>query len=181
MKRVQHNEVKPGITIKLPNHGPTGRWATIKRVIEVKPDTSKQAASAIVLASYLNGKDAGKDFQVYLYERASGYEVYPNSAMIAAKAVQRRGRADVENVALREYLIKFVAVDRVDNQAEPCGYCTDVYPRGIACNLYAMVTTESGRTEEASWSSCDACALHSIDQVEDVDPAHTVTIEGAAR
>jgi hypothetical protein len=174
MKRVQHNEIKQYMTIKLPTLGPSGRWVTIHRVIEVRPATTKQAACALVLASYLNGRIAGKPFQVFLYERTDGYEVHANNAMIAAKAQQRVGRADVKNIVLRDYLIKFSAVDRVDNQGETCGYC---HEGDISCNVYAMVTADSGRIEESTWPTCDPCALYSIDQVEDVDPSYAITIE----
>jgi hypothetical protein len=173
MKRVQHNEIKQHMTIKIPTLGPSGRWATIHRVIEVRPETAKQAACALVLASYLNGRIAGKPFKVFLYERTDGYEVHANNAVIAAKAQQRVGRADVKNIVLRDYLIKFSAVDRVDNQGEPCEYCTDGAPRPIVCNLYATTTSGS----EESWSTCDQDSLHSIDQVEDVDPSYAITIE----
>jgi len=98
--------------------------------------------------------------------------------MIAALTKPTAGRADVGNVAMREYSIKFSAVDRVDNQGEECGYCDRVHAP-ITCNIYATSTSDSGRIEENAWSTCDSCALRSIDQVEDVDPAYTVTIERA--
>jgi len=175
MKRVQHCDVKQGLTIKLPNHGPTGRWATIDRVIEQRPDTDKQAASALVVVSYLNGRDSGKLLQILLYARVDGYEVHPNSSMIAARRHHRAGRADVKNIVLRDYVIKYSAVDRVDSQGETCGYCQ---ARPVTVNIYAHChVAASRRAEENTWPTCDRCALHSIDQVEDVDPSYAITIE----
>lgn len=97
-------------------------------------------------------------------------------ALAAAQAHQRKGRADfVQNVVLREYSIKFVIVDRVDNQGVTCCYCSGA--NTITTNIYATVTTDNGRTEESAWGTCSTCAIYSIDNVEDVDPSHIITIE----
>lgn len=175
---VQHDQVEPGMTIKLANHGPQGRWVRIVQVMELRPKTSQQEASALVGATYLNSSTPTREFRVVLYSREDGYEVHPQNKLLAAKAHQRTGRADVKNVILRDYSIKFVAVDRVDNQGETCGYCTC---NPIRCNIYATCTTDSGHTEENTWSTCENCTLHSIDQVEDVDPSYTIMIERAQR
>lgn len=175
MTRVQHDEVKPGMVIKLANHN--GRWVTIEHVYGFKLGTPNQEASAEVRAYYTNAQKRDR-FRLSLYLLEDGYLLHPQSVMLAAKEVQRLGRADVKNVVLREYSIKFVAVDRVDNQGEGCCYCCT---NDITCNIYATVTTDSDRTEESAWSTCDDCALNSIDGVEDVDPSHTITIERAAR
>lgn len=95
-----------------------------------------------------------------------------------AKANMRVGRADfVKNLVLREYSIKLAIVDRVDNEGVVCGYCCT---NPITTNVYAMVNTESGRTEESAWSTCTTCTVYSLDQVEDVDPSHMITIERTA-
>ena len=180
MKRVQHDEVKPGMKIKLAEHGPNGRWVGIEHIYETREGSPVQAPCRIVRAYYLSeaNKGAGvKRFQVILYARSEGYQLHPQSALLAAKEVMRAGRADVRNIVLREYSIKLVAVDRVDGQGEICGYCTT---NRINCNIYATTDTD-GRPEESAWSTCDKCTMYSIDQVEDVDPAHTVTIERAMR
>lgn len=167
MERVQHDQVKAGMHIKLPQ----GRWVEVGRVIKIRENTSRQAASALITAKYLGGRDAGKAVQIYLYERTDGYQLRPQGPA--------SGRADVKDAALREYSIRFVAVDRVDNQGEACGYCQDLYST-ITCNIYATVTTESGRAEESAWSTCESCVFYSIDQVEDVDPAYKIIIERSA-
>lgn len=179
MTRVQHDQVKPDMTIKLANHGPSGRWITVRRVIEVRPSSAQQAACSYVAMSYLNGKDKDKTFQVFLYEREDGYEVHPKSELLAAQAHQRNGRADVVNIVLREYSIKLAIVDSVDNEGEPCGYCSGA--NEITTNIYATVFSERnfGAPEESAWSACTPCTMYSIDQVEDVDPSHTITIERA--
>lgn len=167
MKHVQHDQVKQGMTIK----DARGIWVYVSRVI-------KPGEPTYVMASNVNGRLAGQKFQLALYERPQGYELHPKSEMIHAQAHQRAGRADIGNVTIREYSIKFVIVDRVDSQGVSCGYCqTDA----ITSNIYATVSTESGRTEESAWSTCVSCEIRSIDEVEDVDPAYTITIERVKR
>lgn len=176
-KRVQHSEIKQGMTIKLADHGPQGRWARIDHVVEQRADSRYSAASALVIVTYTGGRDAGTSQRIFLYERKGGYAVHPDSEISAAQLHQRKGRADfVKNVILREYSLKLAIVDRVDNQGEVCGYCTTNL---ITTNISATVNTESGRTEESAWSTCTPCTVYSIDKVEDVDPAHTITIERA--
>lgn len=176
MKRVQHDQVKQGMKIK---H--TGRWIAIHHVYEIVPQSHHTEAHAKLLVSNVGGRDQRK-FALNLYSEPNGYELHPQAALLAAQAHQRKGRAEfVKNVVLREYSIKFAAVDRVDNQGVDCGYCTDVYPHPITCNIYATSTTDNGRAEDNVWSTCEACALRSIDQVEDVDPAYTITIERVKR
>lgn len=175
MKRVQHDEVKPGMTIRN-NASLIGRWVVVHEVYERVPNGPHVEGHAKLRVSYLSGRDK-RHFQLNLYRNPGGYELHPESALQAAQEGQRKGRADfVQNVVLREYSIKFVAVDRVDNEGMACGYCDHEQGR-INCNIYATTTTESGGTENEAWSSCDACVLRSIDQVEDVDPAHVITIE----
>lgn len=176
MKRVQHNEVKPGMKIKVHRN----RWVAVHEIYSQVTNSPHTVAHLKLKVSYVNGREK-QPFQLNLYERPEGYELHPQAALLDAQAGQRAGRASVESVVLRNYVVDFVAVDHVDNQGDPCGYCTDVYPHPIACNVYATVITDSGRTEASMWSTCEACALHSIDQVEDVDSAHTVTIERTAR
>lgn len=179
MKRVQHDEIKPTMTIKLSNHGGSGRWATVHRIVEVRPGSAVEEACAKVIASYLNGAKKGEPFQLTIYAQESGYELHPESAILAAKGVMRKGRAEfVKNIVIREYTIKFAIVDRVDNQDVVCGYCLQ---RPITSNIYATVATDGGRTKESAWSTCGPCEIHSIDGVEDVDPSHTITIERAQR
>jgi len=81
-----------------------------------------------------------------------------------------------EDLILRDYMVQIRVVEHVDNEGETCGYCC---ANEINCNIYATVTTDSGRAEESAWSSCDTCAIYSIDQIEDVDTAHLVIIERA--
>lgn len=179
MKRVQHDEVKPGMVIKLAHHGGAhGRWVTIEHIYGYKLSTPKREAAADVRAYYTNAQKRER-FGLQLFAQKEGYELHPQSALLAAQEVQRRGRADRMNVVLREYSIKLHVVDRVDNQGVPCGYCSGA--NMITSNIYATVFNESncGRTEESAWSTCATCEIYSIDQVEDVDPAHTVTIERA--
>lgn len=173
-KRVQHDEVKPGMTIKLKGYGPAGRWVTIEHIYGFKLSTLAQEASAEVRAYYTNAQEK-KRFTLSLYLLEEGYLLHPASEMLAAKNVQGAGRADVRNVILREYSIKLCIVDRVDNQGQGCGYCCT---KDITCNIYATVPTDEGRTEESAWSTCDDCILPSM-QVEDVDPSHAITIERA--
>jgi len=175
MKRVQHNEVKPGMKLRLTDgYGPRGRWVCIEHVYEIHTGLVPSAHVRAYWHSDAVKGGAVKRFGLSLIEREDGYELHPQSALLNAQEHQRKGRADAENVILREYSIKFSAVDRVDNQGETCCYC---HEGDISCNIYATVTAESGRTEENAWSTCDACALYSIDQVEDVDPSYAITIE----
>lgn len=174
MKRVQHDEVKPGMTIRQ-GASLVGRWVVVHEVYSMVVSSPHQEAHAKLRASYLNGRNQ-RHFQLNLYANPDGYEVHPQSALVAAQAHQRKGRAEfVQNVILREYSIKFVIVDRVDNQGIPCGYCSG--HGTITANIYAKLSRDNGAVEENNWSTCNACILTSIDEVEDVDPAHTITIE----
>lgn len=173
MKRVQHSEVKAGMTIRQ-GASLVGRWVVVHEVYGMVVSSPHQEAHAKLRVSYLNGRDQ-RHFQLNLYSNPDGYELHPESALVAAQAHQRKGRAEfVRNVVLREYSIKFVIVDRVDNQGVACGYCMQ---HGITANIYAKLSRDNGAVEENNWSSCSSCILPSIDQVEDVDPAYTITIE----
>lgn len=176
MKRVQHDEIKPGMVINLGHHGPRGRWVTVEHLYGFKLSSPTQEACANVRAYYTNAQKRER-FGLDLYQLDEGYQLHPQSELLAAKEVQRKGLADVQNIVLREYSIKLRRVDRVDNQGWTCGYCNGA--NMITSNIYATVNTEGGRTEESAWSSCVTCEIHSIDEVEDVDPSHTVTIERA--
>lgn len=178
MKRVQHNEVKAGMKLRLTEgYGLHGRWVCIDHVYEIRKDSVH--VRAYWHSDTLKGGPV-KRFGLALYQQKDGYELHPQTAFLTAKEVMRKGRADVQNIVLREYTVKFVAVGLVDNQGRECGYC-DREHAPITCNVYATVTDEMGRPEESAWSTCDRCALPSIDQVEDVDPSHTITIERVAR
>jgi hypothetical protein len=179
MKRVQHDEIKPGMKIKLAHHGPRGRWVAIEHVYEVRTSSPTQEACAHTRAFYVSDQNK-KRFSLMIYADVNGYELHPQSALLAAQEVQRAGRGDVQNLVLREYSLKLCVVDRVDNQGEPCGYCNGA--NGITTNVYAKVFEEgnaSGRPVESAWSTCTTCTVYSLDQVEDVDPSHTVTLERA--
>ena len=173
MKRVQHDEVKRGMK----STGPITRWVAVHEVIGHVLSGPHTEAHAKLMVSYVNGEDK-RQFQLNLYVSAQGYELHPQAALIDAQEHQRKGRADfVKNLVLREYSIKLAIVDRVDNEGVICGYCQT---NTITTNVYATVTTESGRAEESAWSTCTTCTVYSLDQVEDVDPSHTITIERTA-
>lgn len=170
MKRVQHNEIKPGMKIKV-----DGRWHAIHAV----HGSAFPESRAVFTASYVQGADAST-FTLHVNACAEGFELHPQAALIDAQAHQRKGRADAQNIVLREYSIKLSIVDRVDNQGWTCGYCSGA--NTITTNIYAHVFSESnaGRVEESAWSTCTTCTVYSLDQVEDVDPSHTIIIERVA-
>ena len=76
---------------------------------------------------------------------------------------------------VREYLIRYVVVGRVDNQGEACAHCDTGHP--VECNIYVTPNVPGSDTYAVS---CTHCALHVVDGVLDTDPAHVVTIERLA-
>ena len=73
---------------------------------------------------------------------------------------------------LSSYLIRYVAVDTVDNQGEPCEKC-GLNGARVECNIYAYDMDGNQLTADA----CSECVFPMIDEVWDTDPTRIVLVE----
>src|SRR5688500_9258075 len=72
MKRVQHDEIKPGMKVKVDHHGPRGRWVAIEHVYEVRASSPTQEACVNTRAFYVSDQNR-KRFSLMLYAKPEGY------------------------------------------------------------------------------------------------------------
>lgn len=80
---------------------------------------------------------------------------------------------------LRDYTVRYMVVEEVDNEGADCEYCAEIYDDGdtgvVTHQVYAVPF--ASYECQTTWGTCVRCALGSVDQVEDIDPSFTVLIE----
>ena len=94
-------------------------------------------------------------------------------------AKETRALSPRDGQILRDYTIRYMVVEEVDNEGDECGYCADLFadqePLSITHQVYAV--PHASYESQTTWGTCVRCALPSIDEVEDIDPSFTVLIE----
>lgn len=96
----------------------------------------------------------------------------------AARAASAEMSSRTSPVYVRDYLISYRIVEKIDNQGEVCGFCQE---GPVDANTYVHIHRHDQRgTDVEVFETCTACVLPCLDGEWDVASEYMIIVERVA-